>query len=206
VLLVASKADKSADKNMDKMLDDVLADLSHTSGDKEFFVPSSDKKGQSRQTIFRQQPSWCSMIDTIVASKEFPFKTPSAFYRFATVHTIQYLHQCRGMPEKTQGLLCKLMAIDEVVRDEEIRRMTDESMASVSKYILERKKSGDITGAKELYGRINDLMSTIHNPREKRAFTERVEKQLGSLLENTGPVSFDPAHFGDEDRPEEEHE
>ena len=200
------KREKSEIKETDKMLEDVLSDLSRTSGDKEFFVPASDNKGQSRQTIFRQQPSWCSMIETIVASKEFPFKTPSAFYRFATVHTIQYLNQCRGMPEKTKGLLCKLMAIDEVTRDEEIRSMADEAMVSVSKYIMERKKSGDVTGAKELYARVNDLMSTIHDPRETRVYTERVEKQLGSLLKGTGPASLNPDHFGDEDRPEEEYE
>lgn len=208
VTLMADKEDgkKTDTKETDSMLSSVLEDMSRTGGDKEFLIPASDNKGQSRQTIFRQQPGWSNQVENIVSSKELPFDTPSAFYRFAVVHAIRYFHQCRSLPEKTQGLLCKLLAIDEVARDEEIRNMVDASMSSMSRYILERKKAGDITGAKELYNKVHSLISAIHDPREKKRYVDRVERQLGSLLKGTGPASFDPAHFGDEDRPEEEQE
>jgi hypothetical protein len=171
--------------------------------DKDYYIPASDKKGQARHTQFRQQPLWYNVVETLIASKEFPFKTQSAFYRYAVVQTLLHLQKERGLPDKTQGLLCKGLAIDTIVKDEEIRNIMDEALLSSVTYIHKRMKSGDITGAKKLYTAVITQIEQIHDKREKKIYLDKMKRQFKGFADMK-PASLDPEHFGVDFELEEE--
>lgn len=175
---IQQKEDMAQDDSLQQLLKKVVSG----GGDREFLVPASDKRGHSEVVNFRAQPTWKRLVEVIVTARYFPYKTPSDFLRHAIITHVQYLDSLKGLPEKTQGLLMQQMAIDEVLKDEAVRRNFDLSMAELGEAVKNRREIGDEQGAKQLVNTIYSLIDAIHDEEQRKLHVGRLRKEFGYLL------------------------
>ena len=177
-------SDESSGKTSSEELQDIFDGIAQGSkGDREFKVPSSNEKGESRSPQFRVAPHWPRLVELLVISKRFPYNTPSEFYRHALVTHMQYLDRLeKSLPEKLQGMLCQMLAIDEILKDEEFEHGFSDILLRMGDAVRKRTEVGDNLGARELVRQVYDRVQSIPDEKQKEMYSKRIMSRFSGII------------------------
>jgi len=180
-----SADEKSVGEKKDaRDIDEILLSIAQGSkGDGEFRVPASNKQGQSRSPQFRIIPNWVDVAETIVASKKFPYRTPSDLYRHALVTHIQYLHKIGDLPDKVGGMVQKSLIVDELLKYEEFESEFNDMLQRMTDTVQKRTEFGDEPGARRMVSSIYDVIMDMPDEGQRKMYSEIIRNRFGHLLE-----------------------
>jgi hypothetical protein len=82
--------------------------------EKDFFVAASDSKGHSDRVWFRIMPTYMRLVDEILTSKKFPYRTTSDVMRHALKRHVVWLQAQSGV----KSPMACLAATEDVLRKE----------------------------------------------------------------------------------------
>ena len=155
---------------------------------KHFLIPASDSKGKSAQVQFRVQPSHIRQLEVILQSRRFPYKTLSDMLRHAVVGHLKWLEMQKPDPD---SMLWKILAMDEILKDQEIDATFDKTMAVMDEAIRRHINGGDEDRAKALVRDMWSRLQTANDGHLKMSYCRKMRKAYGHLLPKKGePLSF----------------
>jgi len=178
----------SASQQTDASIDKLLSAVGEDDG-RQFVVPSSDSKGKSAQVQFRAQPGHMRQAEILLQSRAFPwYRTLSDMLRHALLRHIIYLESLEPNPD---SMLWKLIAMDEVLKDQEIDSAFDKTFSVLDESIRRHMNAGDEDRARKLiYAMWGIIQSASGDDGLKKSYSSRMQKQYGHLLPKEGPLSF----------------
>lgn len=164
---------------------------------RQFVVPSADSKGKSVQVQFRAQPAHIRQGEIILQSRRFPwYRTLSDMLRHAWLKHIIWLEQ---QEPDANSVLWKLVAMDEVLKDQEIDATFDKTFAVMDETIRRHISSGDEARAQKLVRTMWGMIQSANDGDLKTSCCKRMQKQYGHLLPKKGePLSFMDLDMDDE--------
>lgn len=145
----------------------------------EFLIPASDAKGHSERQWLRVQPGHDRMMDMLIASKKFPFRTKGDFMRWAVWTGFQVLeHMEPDLPSVTR----QVDVIIGMVRDDEFRKEFEDTFKSIGERIALHMSEGREGEAKSLIAGMQAAIGQMPETGWRDRYEARFKKQFSAYL------------------------
>jgi hypothetical protein len=155
----------------------------------EFLGSGQDDHGNSVRMQFRCPPVVERELEIILSSKRFPYKTPSDIVRHAVYRHLHWLHEME--PEIPRHHLAGLEAINEVMRDTELRAQTEKTFVKLDQMIEERLAAGEHQEALRLIQNTKQRVIALSDSRWRRIWLERFKQKYARYLGGTAAAVED---------------
>lgn len=157
-----------------------------------FRVSSTDTKGHSQRMWFKCQPGHAAMIDAVVQSNKFPYRTKGDLLRHALVRHLRWLENLQPIPSIT-GMVDAILTI---LRDDEFYSDYKHVLETLSNRINMHKGQGELGEARRI------LYEVLHNIKRmpdtfwRDKYLAAIDRDHGDLIKNAPKASL--LHFIEE--------
>ena len=144
----------------------------------DFHVPATDLKGHSARFQFRASPALARLLDTLIQSKQFPYRRIGDVLRHAAYRHIEWLKSV-GHISSVGG--CVDAALD-MLRDDEINAdflLLFEKLGERVGYYL---KTGEDADAQKIILRVKMQILSMPEDRWREKYLAELERKFGRLL------------------------
>ena len=162
-----------------------LNSLDHTV----FQVPASDTKGHNTKLWFRLQPGHAQMIDRVVSSRKFPYRSQGDLLRHAILRHMHFLDALAPVP----SVLAQVDAIIEVLRDEQFASEFSALFERIGARISAHMSHGSTGQARRLLLVVQKHMDAMPDGYWKDTYKEELASSYGYLLTESPKASL--KHF-----------
>ncbi len=146
----------------------------------EFRVPGKDTQGHSSRVWCTVQPDHERLVDIIVQSRRFPYRTKGDLYRHAIDRHVKWLETLGG--EGISSIYQTVDVILDVMREEErhadFRAVFDPLATRIANYLSQ----GQIDMAASLAARINSHIEAMPDGMWKEKYQAEMVRRFGYLL------------------------
>jgi hypothetical protein len=156
----------------------------------EFYCRASDKRGHSGQVYVRIPPEVLSLVEQVMESKLFPFRTYGDLMRDGLVHRVNYLRS-KVENKEIDAALIRVLAIERIIREEEFDKELSDMVRRLEAIIDERLKDhkyGKLEAAKIVRSVLDNVVAMPEGYRRQR-YSSIFEDKYGYLLEKDGTKS-----------------
>jgi len=144
----------------------------------EFFVKPTDERGHGPKLNARVPPDLARLVEVIVSSRKFPYRTESDFFRDAVWRLAGYLAPQIEAYEGTT-ILAKLMAAEESLKVQE----AGEKLLQVIESLGQRLMALDSpTERKRLVGKIESQMAQVKEDYWRERALRLLKERYGEYL------------------------
>lgn len=169
----------------------------------EFIVPANDTKGHSVPIHFRAASSVDRAIKQVVASRRFPYITPSDLMRHAIVRHLEWLTEVADLPQ------CRSMISMMKLEHDHIRREMEEATCTEHFTLVQQSvrellsKPGGKREAQRMVARALSVVRQMPEGFYRDQHLVRLEDEFGHLLdeEDTPPRTRANGHDQEGDDP-----
>jgi len=153
--------------------------------EKEFNVPASDVRGHNTRVQFRIQPGHAQQLDSVVASKKFPYRSRGDLYRHALLRHLKWLEAQDG---SIPSVLRQVEVILELVRQDEFQvefdMVFDRLHTLVSQHIAAKRENQ----ARRLILDVKHQIALMPDCQAKEEYQKALEERYSHLMK--GVVLF----------------
>jgi Arc/MetJ-type ribon-helix-helix transcriptional regulator len=152
----------------------------------EFITPASDPRGNSSLISVRVPPDVYEIISTIVASRRFPYQTPSHLVRHAVVRHLKYLATLTD--EEMQSRITVLESISHINAACEEFSAFHDTMEGVTGLVEKYVESGAICEATQLLIKLQETVSRMEDGHWKESANKIIRDRLNALTTKMDPI------------------
>jgi len=142
----------------------------------DFHVPVSDSQGHSDRVQFRCMKQIKAMVNEVIQSKQFPYRTDSDLYRHAIVRHLHFLTDLGYLGSNT---IFEIEAIMDVERDDELKQGFIASIEKLQDIINYHTRKGDKDSVADMVESVRKRIDQMPDGRWKRRYQEEMEKRYG---------------------------
>lgn len=153
----------------------------------EFYCRASDKRGHSGQVYVRVPPEVMALVEQVMESKLFPYRTYGDLMRDGMVHRVNFLRS-KVENKEIDAALIRVLAIERIIREEEFDKELSDMVRRLEAIIDERlkdKKFGKLEATKIVRSVIDNVLAMPEGYRRQR-YHSILEDKYGYLLEKDG--------------------
>lgn len=156
-----------------------------------FRIPASDGKGHTSRVFCRVQPRHHAAIESIVSSRQFPYRTKGDLFRHAIHRHMAYLS---SLDKTIKSFTSQVDAIIEVVREEQFQIEFDETINKISSTVtaLLSGGGGGETQARSMVLRIMNHVNEMPDRDEfwRERFRRELRRRYDFLISKAKPASL----------------
>ena len=145
----------------------------------EFRVAASDTKGHSTRNWFRCMPSMGRLVDQMVQSKAFPYRTRGDLLRHALSRHIRWLETLASV----KSITAEVDTILEIMRDEEFYNDFMLVFDKLGERISSHMSGGSVGEARRLILATLDRINEMPDGHWKARYKKEVESKYGHIIE-----------------------
>ncbi len=156
----------------------------------EFYCRASDKRGHSGQVYVRTPPEVMALVEQVMESKLFPYRTYGDLMRDGLVHRVNYLRS-KVENKEIDAALIRVLAIERIIREEEFDRELSDMVRRLEAIIDERLKDhkfGKLEAAKIVQSVLDNVNAMPEGYRRQR-YSSIFEEKYGYLLKKDSDKS-----------------
>ena len=152
----------------------------------DFHVPATDLKGHSARFQFRAAPTLARVLDTLIQSKQFPYRRIGDILRHATYRHVEWL---KGVGSVSSVGGCVDAALD-ILRDDEMNAdflLLFEKLSERVGYYL---KTGEDADAQKIVLRVKMQILSMPEDRWRDKYLAELERKFSRLLTGAEMMDF----------------
>lgn len=144
----------------------------------EFIVPASDTKGHSERLWLRLQPGHRRMLDSILTSRFFPYKTTGDVARHAIARHLKWLEGVAPFP----SVVGQVEAIMEIMREEQFQHEFGQVLLRLEENVAGCMAKGQKKRAEALVMRVLGGVEGMPDGSWKDAYRAEIKGKFGHML------------------------
>lgn len=163
----------------------------------EWLVGATDTKGHSVRQWFRCQPGLDNQLESLLASKRFPYRTKGDILRHAVITHLEWLQH---MEPDLPSTIRQVQLISDLVREDEFRQEMDEIFTRVGGRVNHHVSLGQLPDARILIVKLKSAIKGMPDGPWRDRYMERYKSQFASYITATkSPSLFIPSGDPDPD-------
>ncbi len=147
---------------------------------REFRVPANDQKGHHERFWANCPPGMHGQVNTIIASKLFPYRSQSDLLRHAVWRHLKWLDMMAGEP--VSSVTAQVDAILEIVKEEEFQADFQDVIDQTGQMVNRLMGSGDTDEAKRMLVLIRGQIDAMPEGHWKRRYQAEFDQRWGYSL------------------------
>ena len=147
----------------------------------DFIIVAQDAKGHSERVGFRISPADDRALDTILASKKFPFRTKGDIMRWGVHVAIRRLERMEDVPSVTQQVDATML----ILRDEMFNHEFMATFEALGRVIQQHLAGGANGEARRLVTLVKDKIQKMPDGHWRDKYLSTLEERYGHI-EGTG--------------------
>lgn len=154
----------------------------------EWVCPATDSKGHSQRETVRVPPVMHRAIEVLIASKQFPYKTPGDLIRHAVYRHLFFCH--RRAAQVPRHLLSVCEAVITQMRDEQQLMTMRSTIEQIVKTIAQHASDGNVVMVRTIIAQVYSMLEQIDKnsawkKRFKLEFAEKCQTYYSVLRQTT---------------------